>query len=94
MTMVTAHSVGEVSVIKSNVALVALLLSVGCVDATILSFGCCSTASHKSLAMKPTRKAGVQYPFCLSPVQVEKMMHKPNFNVMGLLTCSLCCEPY
>ena len=37
----------------------------------------------KALDRDPTRKAGVQYPFCLSPVQVEKLMHKPSFSVMG-----------
>ena len=47
---------------------------------------CCGGADSdfiKALDRDPTRKAGVQYPFCLSPVQVEKLMHKPSFSVMG-----------
>ena len=37
----------------------------------------------EALDRDPTRKAGVQYLFCLSPVQVEKLLHKPSFSVMG-----------
>ena len=47
---------------------------------------CCGGADsdfNKTLDRDPTRKAGVQYPFCLSPVQVEKLMHKPSFSVKG-----------
>ena len=37
----------------------------------------------KVLDKNPGRKAGVQYPFALAPVQIERLLHKPSFSVMG-----------
>ena len=37
----------------------------------------------KSLDKNPSQQAKVEYPFSLSFVQSEKLMHKPNFSVMG-----------
>ena len=31
----------------------------------------------------PSQKPGIQYPFNLSPMHVEKLMHEPSFSVMG-----------
>ena len=31
----------------------------------------------------PSLKSGIQYPFSLSPLHIEKLMHKPSFSVMG-----------
>ena len=37
----------------------------------------------KVLDKSPGRKAGVQYPFALAPVQFERLLHKSSFGVMG-----------
>ena len=35
-------------------------------------------------------KAGVQYPFSLTSVQFERLLHKPSFSVMGRIDmCSM-----
>ena len=42
---------------------------------------CCGGADSdfiKALDRDPMRKAAVQYPFSLNPVQKEKLMHKPS----------------
>ena len=44
----------------------------------------------KVLDKGPGRKAGVQYPFSLTPVQFERLLHKPSFSVMGRIDmCSM-----
>ena len=37
----------------------------------------------KALDKAPSQKAGIQYPFNLSPMHVEKLMHKPSFSVVS-----------
>ena len=46
---------------------------------------CVGADSDDNIALDrdPTRKAGVLYPVSLNPIQVEKLLHKPNFSVMG-----------
>ena len=81
--MALIHCSRDVPVVKGNVSLVGQLLSVVSTDPTIV---CCEGADSDfitALDRDPMRKAGVQYPFHLSPVQVEKLMHKPSFSVMG-----------
>ena len=81
--MALTHCGRDVPVVKGNVSMVGQLLSVVSMGPTIV---CCRGADSnfiKALVKYPTRKGGVQYTFCLSPVQVEKQMHKPNFIVMG-----------
>ena len=73
----------DVAVVKGNVSMVGQLLSVVSGNPTIVCCGGADSDFIKALDRDPTRKAGVQYPFCLSPVQVEKLMHKPSFSVMG-----------
>ena len=79
---VVAHCGRDNSVVKSNVAVIARLLSVVSMDDTIISCGGCSSDPIKALFKSPNRKAGVQYPLGLSRVQMEMLMHKPNFSVM------------
>ena len=44
----------------------------------------------KVLDKSPSRRAGVQYPFSLTPVQFERLLHKPSFSVMGRIDmCSM-----
>ena len=42
-----------------------------------------SLDSKKSFEKSPNRKARVHYPLTSSPVQVEKLVHKPSWSVMG-----------
>ena len=81
--MVLTHCSRVVPVVKGNVSMVGQLLSVVSTNPTIVCCGGADSDFIKALDRDPTRKAGVQYPFCLSPVQVEKLMHKPSFSVMG-----------
>ena len=81
--MALTHCSRDVPVVKSSVSMVGQLLSVVSTDPTIVCCGGVDSDFIKSLDIDPTRKAGVQYPFSLSPVQVEKLMHKPSFSVMG-----------
>ena len=77
------HCSRDFPVVKGNVSLVGQLLSVVSANPTIVCCGGADSDFIKALDRDPTRKAGVQYPFHLSSVQVEKLMHKPSFSVMG-----------
>ena len=68
---------------KSSVLLCSQLLSAISLEPTIICCGGRSADSIKSLDKSPSQKAGIQYPFNLLPLQVEKLMHKPSFSVMG-----------
>ena len=81
--MVLTHCSRDVPVVQGYVSMVDQLLSVVSTDPTIVCCGGADSDFVKALDRDPTRKAGVQYPFCLSPLQVEKLMHKPSFSVMG-----------
>ena len=85
MMMALTHCGRDVPVVKGNVSMVGQLLSVVSKGPTIVCCGGADSDFIKALDKDPTRKAGVQYPFCLSPVQVEKLMHKPSFSVMGTI---------
>ena len=59
------------------------VLSAGSLEPTII---CCVGGSAefiKALDKAPSQKAGIQYPFNSLPLQVERLMHKPSFGVMG-----------
>ena len=81
--MALTHCRRDVPVVKGNVSMVGQLLSVVSMGPTIVCCGGADSDFIKALDKDPTRKAGVQYPLCLSPVQVEKLMHKPSFGVTG-----------
>ena len=80
----------DVPPIKSCIDLVSRLLSAISGDATISCCGGSSADFVKVLDKSPGRKAGVQYPFSLTPVQFERLLHKPSFSVMGSIDmCSM-----
>ena len=83
MMMALAHCGRDVPVLKGIVSMVGQLLSVVSTGPTIVCCGGADSDFIEALDRDPTRKAGVQNPFSLNPVQVEKLMHKPSFNVMG-----------
>ena len=81
--MVLTHCSRDVPVVQGNVSMVGHLLSVVSTALTIVCCGGVDSHFIKAPVRDTTRKAGLQYPFCLSSVQVEKLMHKPSFKVMG-----------
>ena len=81
--MAITHCSRDVSVVKGNVSMVGQLLSVVSTGPTLVSCGGADSDFITAFDRDTTRKAGVQYPFDLNPVQVEKLMHKPSFNDMG-----------
>ena len=77
------HCGRDVPVVKGNVSMVGQLLSVMSTGPTIV---CCVGVNSdfiEALDRNPTGKAGEQNPFSLKRVQVEKLMHKHSFSVMG-----------
>ena len=84
------HCGRDVPPTKSYIDLVSRLLSSISGDATIICCGGSSADFVKVLDKSPGRKAGVQYPFSLTPVQFERLLHKPSFSVMGRIDmCSM-----
>ena len=81
--MALTHCSRDVPVVEGNVSMVGQLLSVVSMGPTIVCCGGADSDFNKALDRDPTRKAGVQYPFSLNPVQVENLMHQPSFSVMG-----------
>ena len=84
------HCGRDVPPTKSYIDLVSRLLSAISGDATIICCGGSNADFVKVLDKSPGRKAGVQYPFALAPVQFERLLHKPSFSVMGRIDmCSM-----
>ena len=84
------HCGRDVTPTKSYIDLVSRLMSAISGDATIICCGGSSADFVKVLDKSPGRKAGVQHPFSLTPVQFERLLHKPSFNVMGRIDmCSM-----
>ena len=85
-TMTAVHCGRDVLVTKSNVFLSSQLLSGVTTEPRVICCVCCGGSSLefiKALDKAPSQKAGIQYPFSLSPVHIEKLMHKPSFSLMG-----------
>ena len=81
--MTIAHCGRNVPSVKSSLLLCSQVLSVSSLDPTII---CCAGGSAdfiQALDKAPIQKAGIQYPFNLLPSQIEKLMHKSSFSVMG-----------
>ena len=84
------HCGRDVPPTESYFDLVSRLLSAISGDATIICCGGSSADFVKVLDKSPGRKAGVHYPFSLTPVQLERLLHKPSFSVMGRIDmCSM-----
>ena len=83
VTITIAHCGRDVPSVKFSVLLCSQVLSAVSLEPTII---CCAGGSAdfiKALDRAPSQKARLQYPFNLLPLQVEKVMHKPSFSVMG-----------
>ena len=83
MCMPMLHCGRDVRPRKSYIDLVSRFVSAICGDATTICCGGSNADFVKVLDKSPGRKAGVQYPFALAPVQFERLLHKPSFSVMG-----------
>ena len=77
------HCGRDVPPTKSHIDLVSRMLGAISSDATTICCGGSNADFVKVLDKSPGRKAGVQYPFALAPVQFERLLHKPSFSVMG-----------
>ena len=77
------HCRRDVPPTKGYIDLMSRLLSAISGDATIICCGGSNADSVKVLDKSPGRKAGVQYPFALTAVQFERLLHRPSFSVMG-----------
>ena len=87
--MPVVHCGRDVSPAKSYIDLMSRLLSAISGDKTIICCGGSSAGFVKALDKSPGRKAGVQYPFTLTPLQFERLLHKPSFSVMGRIDMCL-----
>ena len=84
------HCGRDVPPTKSYIDLVSRLLSATSGDATIICCGGSNADFVKVLDKSLGRKASVQYPFAMAPVQFERLLHKPSFSVMGRIDmCSM-----
>ena len=84
------HCGRDVPPTKSYIDLVSRLSIAISGDETIICCGRSSADFVKVLDKSPGRKAGVQYPFSLTPVQFERLLHKLSFSVMGRIDmCSM-----
>ena len=84
------HCGRDVPPAKSYVDLTSRLLSAISGDATFICCGGSSADFVKALDKSPGRKEGVQYPFTLTLLQFERLLHKPSFSVMGKIDmCSM-----
>ena len=81
--MALAHCSRDVPVVKGNMSIVAQFRSVVPTGPTVVCCGGADSDFFTALDRDPTRKAAVQYPLTLSSVQVEKLMHRPSFSVLG-----------
>ena len=88
--MPVLHCGRDVPPVKSYVELMSRLLSAISGDAMII---CCSGSSAdfvKVLDKSPGRRTGVQYPFILTPLQFERLLHNPSFSITGRIDmCSM-----
>ena len=83
VTMTVALCGQDVPSVKSSVLHCSQVLSAMSLEPTII---CCAGGSAdfiEALDKALTQKAGLQYQFNLLPLQIEKLMHKPSFSVMG-----------
>ena len=82
VTVTIAQCGRDVPSVKRSVLLCSQLLSANSLEPKII---CCAGGSAnfiKALDKAPNEKAGLQYPFNLLSLKIEKLLHKPSFSVM------------
>ena len=83
ISVTIAQSGRDVPSVKSSVLLCSQVLSAISLETTVV---CCAGESADfitALDKAPNQEAGLQYPINLLPLQIENVMHKPSFSVMG-----------
>ena len=83
ITMSIAHCGRDVPAVRSNVLLSSQMLGAVSTEPRTICCGGSSLEFIKALDKIPFQKAGIQYPFSLSPVHIQYLMHKPSLSVMG-----------
>ena len=83
VTMTVAQCGREFPSVKTSVLFCSQVLSAISLEPTVISCAGGSADFIKAVDKAPHQKAGLQYPFNLLPLSVEKLMHKPSFSVMG-----------
>ena len=81
--MLILHCRRDVAPTKGYMDLMSRLLSAISSDTTIICCGESSASFVKVFDKSLGRKAGVQYPFTLTPLQFERLLHQPNLSSMG-----------
>ena len=88
--MPVVHCGRDVPSTKGYIDLMSRLLSAISGNVTVICCGGSSADFVKVSDKSPGRKASVQTPFSLTPLQLERRSHKPSFSVMGKIDmCSL-----
>ena len=77
--MTVAHCGRDVPSVKSSVLLCSQVSSAVSLEPNIICRVGGSAEFVKALDKAPSQKAGMEYPFNLLALQVEKLMHKPRF---------------
>ena len=75
----------HVLVVKIELSLISEIYWAVGTRAEILSLGGCRADVLKALDQDPDRKCGFQYPFCLEPIDIKRLMYEPSYNVLGAI---------
>ena len=84
--MTIAHCGRDVPCVKSSVLFCSQVLNAVSHEPTSICCAGGSADSNKALDKAPVQKVGIQYAINLLPLQVEKLMQKPSFSVVGRMT--------
>ena len=83
VTMDFVHCGRDIHAVRICVPLCSQVFSVVSLEPTLI---CCAGGSAdllKALDKVPSQKTAIQYPFNFLPLQIEKLLHKQSFSVMG-----------
>ena len=80
-----AHCSRDALNVESNVILSSQVLSAVSTEPRPICCGGSTLEFNKALDKAPIQKAGIQNPFSMSPLHIEKLMGKPSFSVMGTI---------
>ena len=83
VTRTIAQCGRDVLSVKSSMLPCAQVLSAVSWQSTIICRASGSADFLKALDKATSQKAGIQFPFNMLPLQIERLMHKPSFSVTG-----------
>ena len=86
----------DLPVVKSELSLISQLQFAVSFWAKILPCGGCKANVINALEQDPDLQTGIQYPFCVRPSDIKKLVYESNFKVLGPFIClsyyRLCCH--